>query len=399
LIPKDFDGIGKPPKDIQLLEADALVYNPTDITNPRFGFIYIYVGLSDDPDGTGWVTGGRIVGPEGPEGPQGIQGIQGEQGEKGDAGERGEQGIQGIQGDQGNVGPMGPPGQTGKLEGDFTNRKPDELPPTGLIPKDWDGPDKPPKDTQIDDGCGLVYNPVDIQDPLYGHVYIFVGTNKDPDGTGWIDAGRIVGPTGPQGLQGPKGDQGEIGPKGDPGERGEQGITGEKGDQGNDGPPGPEGPPNPNAVTLIGDETNWGNYRTKAVANMLGWRKIGNGGVLFDASNAESPAGNAIDSTNAIDPWVDGRPTIMGWDGTSTYGVRVDSSRRSDLSGRADSAAYADNAGKADNVRDYIPGSGAFNLPILDTNGKIAAGDDKIIISTNDPDPAQGDQNWLWLKV
>jgi len=396
LIPKDFDGIGKPPKDIQLVEADALVYNPADITNPRFGFVYIFIGTSEDPDGTGWVTGGRIVGPEGPQGPQGIQGIQGEQGEKGDAGERGAEGPIGPDGPIGPEGPIGPAGRTATLEGDFTNRTPDELPKDGLIPKDFDGPGRPPDDRQIQQGGGLVYNPPNIQDPLYGHVYVFVGIDKDPDGTGWVDAARIVGPQGPEGPQGIDGKEGPIGPKGDQGERGDQGITGEKGDVGPPGPTGPEGPPNPNAVALIGDETNWGDYRTKSVANMLGWNERGNGGVLFDASKGVAPNGITIDNVNSQLPWGGGSPTLMGWNGVDSYGVRVDAARKADTAARSDSSAAADTA---DNVRGKIPGAGAGNLPILDGNGKIAADDDKIIISTLDPDPAQGDQNWLWLKV
>ena len=34
-----------------------------------------------------------------------------------------------------------------------------------------------------------------------------------------------------------------------------------------------------------------------------------------------------------------------------------------------------------------------------DTNGKTPPSTDKIIISTSAPDPAQGDQNWLWYKT
>jgi hypothetical protein len=45
------------------------------------------------------------------------------------------------------------------------------------------------------------------------------------------------------------------------------------------------------------------------------------------------------------------------------------------------------------------------NAPILDTYaltptvGKTPASNDKYIISTSDPDSAQGAQNWLWMKV
>lgn len=45
------------------------------------------------------------------------------------------------------------------------------------------------------------------------------------------------------------------------------------------------------------------------------------------------------------------------------------------------------------------------NVPVLETYaptptvGKTPASNDKYIISTGDPDPAQGTQNWLWMKV
>lgn len=39
------------------------------------------------------------------------------------------------------------------------------------------------------------------------------------------------------------------------------------------------------------------------------------------------------------------------------------------------------------------------NCVNLNSAGKIPYQTDKYIISTSDPDPAQGDQNWLWFKV
>jgi hypothetical protein len=90
-------------------------------------------------------------------------------------------------------------------------------------------------------------------------------------------------------------------------------------------------------------------------------------------------------------------------DGTYATGKwAISISGKADTAGRADSAAEADHAAQASNaaaLQNRTPGGGAGNLPILDANGKIDAGDDKIIISTADPDPAQGAQNWLWLKV
>jgi hypothetical protein len=100
------------------------------------------------------------------------------------------------------------------------------------------------------------------------------------------------------------------------------------------------------ATTLIGDQTNWASYRTSAVANMLSWKNFGNGHVIFDASNSTSPAGSAVNSTNAATAWTASYPTLMGWNGGSTYGVRVDSARISD-STSGSSASCSGNAATA----------------------------------------------------
>ena len=93
------------------------------------------------------------------------------------------------------------------------------------------------------------------------------------------------------------------------------------------------------ATTLIGDETNWANYRADSVANMLGWKKYGNGCVIFDASASLTPTGVACSSTNSTGAWSANYPTLMGWNGVNTFGVRVDSARISDsTSGNAATA-------------------------------------------------------------
>lgn len=95
------------------------------------------------------------------------------------------------------------------------------------------------------------------------------------------------------------------------------------------------------ATTLIGDQTNWASYRSSAVANMLGWKNYGNGHVIFDASNSTSPTGSSVNNTNAQIAWSATYPTLMGWNGANTYGVRVDSARVADSASSATSASYA----------------------------------------------------------
>lgn len=84
------------------------------------------------------------------------------------------------------------------------------------------------------------------------------------------------------------------------------------------------------ATTLIGDQTNWASYRGSAVANMLAWKNYGNNHVIFDASQSTSPTGSAVSNTDSAIAWSGTYPTLMGWNGANTYGVRVDSARVSD---------------------------------------------------------------------
>lgn len=86
---------------------------------------------------------------------------------------------------------------------------------------------------------------------------------------------------------------------------------------------------------LVGDETNWASYRSRSVANMLGWKAHGSGHCIFDASASTTPNGVAVNNTNSQVPWDPTYPTLMGWNGGQTYGVRVDSARV------ADSTTYA----------------------------------------------------------
>lgn len=90
------------------------------------------------------------------------------------------------------------------------------------------------------------------------------------------------------------------------------------------------GPLNGAATTLSGDQSNWASLRSNAVANMLGWKNFGNGHVIFDASAGTAPNGAAINNTTPAQSWSPAYPTLMGWNGATTYGVRVDSARVAD---------------------------------------------------------------------
>ncbi len=111
-----------------------------------------------------------------------------------------------------------------------------------------------------------------------------------------------------------------------------------------------------NAVNLSTTRTNWSTNGTiTAVVGQLAWKNYANNHTIFDASASTSPDGGAVNNTTAAIAWTATYPTLMGWNGSSTYGVRVDSARTSDtLNG------YAQNAS-----------AGANTIVQRDTNGYI----------------------------
>jgi hypothetical protein len=115
------------------------------------------------------------------------------------------------------------------------------------------------------------------------------------------------------------------------------------------------------ATNLSTTRANWSTNGTiTAVVGQLSWKNFGNGFTIFDASNSTSPDGTSVNNTNAAVAWAGSYPTLMGWDGTSTYGVRVDSAR------------------VADNISAYTidQSVGTGNAPIfagLTANGRIIA--------------------------
>ena len=85
-----------------------------------------------------------------------------------------------------------------------------------------------------------------------------------------------------------------------------------------------------------------GNASTATIANQMNWTNYGGGHTIFDASSSVSPSGRSINNVNSEILWTPTYPTLMGWNGNNTYGVRVDSSRLSDRSSRADGNFYID---------------------------------------------------------
>ncbi len=84
-------------------------------------------------------------------------------------------------------------------------------------------------------------------------------------------------------------------------------------------------------ITLSTTNATWSTNGTISVAvGQLAWKNYGNGHTIFDASAGTSPTGSAVNSTNSAQAWTTSYPTLMGWNGTQTYGVRVDSARVAD---------------------------------------------------------------------
>jgi Chaperone of endosialidase len=78
----------------------------------------------------------------------------------------------------------------------------------------------------------------------------------------------------------------------------------------------------------------WASTDANAVVmGQLTWRAHGSGHTIFDASAGVSPDGGAVNASNSQVAWTGTYPTLMGWNGTNTYGARVDSARNADLLG------------------------------------------------------------------
>ena len=120
------------------------------------------------------------------------------------------------------------------------------------------------------------------------------------------------------------------------------------------------------ATALSSGQTNWvGTGVLNNVVGMLAWKNYNNNHVIFDASQSTSPSGGAVGSTNAAIAWSATYPTLMGWNGSTTYGVRVDSARISDsTSGSAGSVDFANLTNKASGTGTYTT-SGDYRAPIF----------------------------------
>lgn len=130
--------------------------------------------------------------------------------------------------------------QATQIVGSFgASKTPAQLPVNGYIPANWDAPGVPVYAIQMKEGQSLAYRPANTADPLYDHVFVYVGGVFVANA--WVDIGQVEGPPGPQGESGPMGPEGGQGPVGPAGPQGNTGPLGPVGPQGPQGPIGPQG--------------------------------------------------------------------------------------------------------------------------------------------------------------
>lgn len=121
------------------------------------------------------------------------------------------------------------------------------------------------------------------------------------------------------------------------------------------------------ATNLSTNRTNWNTNGTiSAVVGQLAWKNYGNNHTIFDASNSTSPGGGAISNTNPDVAWTSTYPTLMGWNGSNTYGVRVDSARTADSTSAV--------SGTTNYIAKFTSGTAIGNSIIYETSSNIGIG-------------------------
>ena len=114
-----------------------------------------------------------------------------------------------------------------------------------------------------------------------------------------------------------------------------------------------------------------------AVVSQLGWQGFGNSHTIFDASGGLSPSGTSVSKADVTYHWTPYYPTLMGWNGTDTYGVRVDSCRWADGAATAtDLAGTVSTVGQDLKIhgKRAMVGDGAGNTLILNYAGDFTNG-------------------------
>ena len=139
------------------------------------------------------------------------------------------------------------------------------------------------------------------------------------------------------------------------------------------------------ATALSSGQSNWsGTGVLNNVVGMLAWKNYGNSHVIFDASASTSPSGTSINATNAQIAWSGTYPTLMGWNGGSTYGVRVDSARIADNSTLAGGFTPSQTSGAANRIVVADANGYIFNSYFNSTDNSQNSGVSAVMVKAGD---------------
>jgi hypothetical protein len=115
----------------------------------------------------------------------------------------------------------------------------------------------------------------------------------------------------------------------------------------------------------------WNYVGQPAIANRrvlreMTWNNYGNNHTIFDISSGITPWGASKSNVDAEQPWSPSYPTLVGGNGSGTYGLRVDSARNADNLGGISAGSYATQTWVNTN---YIPRSHpVFNITQANIN-------------------------------
>ncbi|MDY0933132.1 hypothetical protein [Chryseobacterium sp. CFBP8996] len=128
---------------------------------------------------------------------------------------------------------------------------------------------------------------------------------------------------------------------------------------------------NLNQLLDVAPPYHWNYVGHSAIANRrvlseMTWNNYGNNHTIFDISSGTTPWGASKSNVDAEQPWSPSYPTLVGGNGSGTYGLRVDSARNADNLGGISAGSYATQTWVNTN---YIPRSHpVFNITQANIN-------------------------------
>lgn len=90
-------------------------------------------------------------------------------------------------------------------------------------------------------------------------------------------------------------------------------------------------------IGILPYSDNWNGHISvsrRTTVSELTWKNYGNGHTIFDISSGTTPWGTSKSNVDADIPWSAAYPTLVGGNGSNTFGVRVDSARIADDSNK-----------------------------------------------------------------